>query len=319
MGDFQSSAPILDALVRFQKQESVSFGVPGHKSGQGAPDDIKRVLGEAVFKADATTQKGIDDRHENQRTIQRADHLAAEAWGASNAHLSTNGTSLSNHAAFLSVAAPGDTVLVSRNSHKSVTAGLILAGLRPVFLEPDIDEAWNIEHGIPVAELERKLAEHPEAKGAFVVSPTYFGVVSNIAALAEACHRRGKPLVVDEAWGPHMAFHPELPQHAIAAGADMSLGSIHKTMAGLQGASVMLLRSELISAERFALCYDLFESTSPPVQVLASIDATRRQFALEGGAILGGRGRRWRGSPACACWGRRCWTAMPGARWTRPS
>jgi arginine/lysine/ornithine decarboxylase len=301
MADTQSSAPILEALANYTKQGSVSFGVPGHKSGQGAPADIKKVIGAEAFTADATTQKGIDDRRETQRTIQRAEHLAAEAWGADVAYLSTNGTSLSNHAAYLSVAAPGDTVLVARNCHKSVTAGLILAGLRPVFLEPDHDESWDIEHGIPVAELERKLAEHPEAKGIFVVSPTYFGVAGNIGALAEACHRRGKPLVVDEAWGPHMTFHPELPQHAIAAGADMSLGSIHKTMAGLQGASIMLLKSRLVSAERFALAYDLFESTSPPVQVLASIDATRWQLALEGEAILGAllaRARRARAALA---------------------
>jgi arginine decarboxylase len=122
-----------------------------------------------------------------------------------------------------------------------------------------------------------------------------------------------------------MAFHPELPLHVIAAGADMSVGSIHKTMAGLQGASVMLLKSKLVSAERFALTYDLFESTSPPVQVLASIDATRRQFALEGQAILGGllaRARRARAAlaeiPGSACWGRRCWTAMPTSHLMRP-
>src|SRR3954453_8914561 len=301
MTDTQSSAPILDALANYTKQESISFGVPGHKSGQGAPADIKRVVGAEAFTADATTQKGIDDRRETQRTMQRAERLAAEAWGADVAYLSTNGTSLSNHAAYLSVAAPGDTVLVARNCHKSVTAGLILAGLRPVFLDPDHDESWDIEHGIPVAELERKLAAHPEAKGVFVVSPSYFGVVSNIGALAEACHRHGKPLVVDEAWGPHMAFHPELPKHAIQVGADLSVGSIHKTLAGLQGASIMLLKSRLVSAERFALAYDLFESTSPPVQVLASIDATRRQMALEGEAILGallGRARRARAALA---------------------
>ena len=201
MAETQSSAPILEALANHARQSSVSFGVPGHKSGQGAPPDIKQVIGADAFASDATTQKGIDDRRETKRTIQRAERLAAEAWGADVAYLSTNGTSLSNHAAFLSAAAPGDTVLVARSCHKSVAAGLILAGLRPVFLEPDHDEVWDIEHGIPLSELERKLAAHPEAKGAFVVSPTYFGVVGNIAALAECCHRRGKPLVVDEAWG----------------------------------------------------------------------------------------------------------------------
>ena len=297
MADDQDTTPILDALAQYASSGSISFGVPGHKSGRGATADIKRVVGAEAFSADATTQKGIDDRRETQQIIQRAEALAAHAWGADYAHLSTNGTSLSNHAAFLSVAAPGETVLVGRNAHKSVIAGLIMAGLRPVFLEPDQDEDWDIEHGIPLAEMERKLAAHPEARGAFLVSPTFFGVVPNLPALAKACHNYGKPLVVDEAWGPHLYFHPEMPTAAIRSGADMALGSIHKMMAGLQGSSIMLLKSGLIQPDRFALCYDLFESTSPPVQVLASIDATRRQFALEGEALLGallGRARRAR-------------------------
>ena len=166
--------------------------------------------------------------------LQQAEHLAAEAWGAAYSYLSTNGTSLSNHAAFLSVAEPGDTVLVARNAHKSVIAGLIIAKLRPVFLEPDHDEAWDVEHGVPAATLERALAAHPEAKGIFIVSPSFYGVASDLRRLAEICHEHGKPLVVDEAWGPHFAFSREMPPSAIACGADMALGSIHKTMAGLQ-------------------------------------------------------------------------------------
>jgi arginine decarboxylase len=197
----QGRAPILEALAAAKQRSPTSFGVPGHKSGKGAPDDVKRLIGAEAFAADILTQKGLDDRRETEEVMQQAEHLAALAWGADYAYLSTNGTSLSNHAAFLSVAAPGDTVLVARNSHKSVIAGLILAGLRPVFLEPDVDEVWDIEHGIPAAEVERKLAEHPEAKGVFVVSPSFYGVSADLARLARVCHEHGKPLVVDEAWG----------------------------------------------------------------------------------------------------------------------
>jgi arginine decarboxylase len=112
-------------------------------------------------------------------------------------------------------------------------------------------------------------------------------VVSDIVTLAAMCHDCGIPLIVDEPWGPHYPFHPETPPSAIRSGADISVGSIHKTMAGMEQASIMLMESELMEPSRLELCYDLFESTSPSVPILATIDATRRQFVQDGERILG--------------------------------
>jgi len=260
--------------------------VPGHKGGKGAPSDIYRLLGKYAFYADTTTQHGIDDRTESKKVVYKAEALAARAWGAKRCLFSTNGSSLSNHAVLLATANPGDTVLVSRNSHKSMIAATIIGGVRPVWLTPDYDPDWNIEHGIPLAEVERQLAAHPDAKGVFIVSPSFYGVTSDLKSIAKACHKRGVPLVVDEAWGPHYRFHPEMPTPALKCGADVAITSIHKTMAGLEQASILLWNSKIIPEDRFALCYDLFESTSPSVPILASIDATRRQFVKGGKDLL---------------------------------
>jgi arginine decarboxylase len=283
----QDHAPIVEALAAYEKESHVSFGVPGHKSGKGAPSDVRSLLGKQLFKGDATTQKGIDDRRQSKRVRQNAERLAAHAWGAEHCFFSTNGGSLSNHVALSAVAGPGEKVLVARNSHKSLIGALIIGHVRPVFLEPEYDPNWDIEHGITAAEVERKLDAHPDARGVFIVCPTYYGVASDLRKLADVCHRRDKPLVVDEAWGPHFPFHPEMPPSAIHSGADLSVCSIHKTMAGLEQASIMLLKSRLVPADRFSLCFDLFETTSPSVPILATIDATRRQFVQDGRRLIG--------------------------------
>src|SRR5947209_7254344 len=131
--DTQDRAPILEALQTYIRTEPTSFDVPGHQAGKAAPHAITRLIGKDVFAADTTTQKGLDDRTERKRVRQRAERLAAKLWGATHCFFSTNGSSLSNHVALLSAAGPGDTVLVARNSHKSVIGSLILANVRPMF------------------------------------------------------------------------------------------------------------------------------------------------------------------------------------------
>src|SRR5437764_7967971 len=137
MASKQDQAPIVEALTTYLGQSATSFGVPGHKGGKGAPSDIYRLLGKYAFYSDTVTQHGIDDRTESKKILHKAETLAARAWGAKRCLFSTNGSSLSNHAVLLAAASPGDTVLVSRNSHKSMIAALIIRGVRPVFLTPD--------------------------------------------------------------------------------------------------------------------------------------------------------------------------------------
>jgi arginine decarboxylase len=265
---------------------STAFDAPGHQSGQSAPLNLVKLIGEQAYAGDTTEQKGLDDRRQRQRVRQRAEELAAEAWGADSCFFSTNGSSLSNHATMCAAAGPGDLVLIARNSHKSLIGSAIIANVRVVFLEPDYDPEWGVAHGVPLAELEAKLKQYPEAKAVFVTSPSYYGVTSDVQRLARACHKRGIPLMVDEAWGPHFAFSSKMPRPAIQEGADLTVGSVHKTMSALSGASVMLLKSKLIGPDRLNNTYDLFESTSPSGPILTSIDASRQQFAREGEKLI---------------------------------
>jgi arginine/lysine/ornithine decarboxylase len=148
-----------------------------------------------------------------------------------------------------------------------------------------VDDDWDVAHGVAPDTLRHALSEHPEIKAVYLVSPDYYGVASDLKALAEICHQHGKPLVVDEAWGPHFPFHPRLPSHAIACGADLAMGSIHTTMNGLGASAVILLKGDRIDQTRFEKAFDLFETTSPPSILLGSIDAARRQMAQQGKSL----------------------------------
>jgi arginine/lysine/ornithine decarboxylase len=140
--------------------------------------------------------------------------------------------------------------------------------------------------GVDAADVEAALAAHPEAKLAAVVSPTYWGVASDVAALAGAAHRRGVPLYVDAAWGPHFGFHPALPASALAGGADGAVTSPHKLLTGLSQSALLQVRDGRVDAARVASAVAMTRTTSPLLPILASLDACRRQMALAGEALL---------------------------------
>lgn len=218
--------------------------------------------------------------------LRRAEELMADAVHAEHTFFSTCGSSLSVKAAMLSVAAPHQKLLVGRDAHKSVIAGLILSGVEPVWLEPQWDAERHLAHPPSAATVEKAFAEHPDARGALVTSPTPYGTAADLRAIADVCHRRSRPLVVDEAWGAHLPFHPDLPSWAMDAGADVCVTSIHKMGSGLEQGSVFHLQGDLVDHDTLASRADLLGTTSPSVLLYAGIDGWRRQMALGGRTLL---------------------------------
>jgi arginine decarboxylase len=284
----QHHAPLLEALAAFAPKRLHGFGAPGHHQGVGAPKDVQRALGKQVFAADIITPKGLDDRTEGGHVLQRAHELAAEAWQADFCRFVTGGSTQSLHTALAAVAGPGDTVLFAANVHKAERAHALAAGLKAAIVPVIADDEWDVEHGVSPNALAAALDAHPEAKAFVVVSPTYYGVTSDIAALADLCHARGVPLICDAAWGGAFAFCEALPYDALQKGADVAVYSLHKTMGALTQGSALLARGELVDRQRLWMAYELFETTSPSVPILASLDAVRRDHALHGEAIWSG-------------------------------
>jgi arginine decarboxylase len=284
----QSATPYLDALRAYAEREPGRFHVPGHKGGPGADPGLAEAVGGRALALDipALTQ-GVDVGVE-PTPFQEAQALAARAWGAVRSWFLINGASQGNHVAMLVLAHLGGDVVVQRNAHSSTIDALILSGLRPHFLAPELDPELQIAHSVTPESLDGALAEAPAAVGAAVVSPTYFGAVADVRGLAEVAHSRGVPLIVDEAWGAHLAFHPDLPEHALALGADLVVSSVHKIVGSLtQSAIVHLGGGGQLDEHVVDRCVTLVESTSPSALLSASLDAARRHAAVHGRELLG--------------------------------
>src|SRR3954447_6758558 len=286
----QSETPYLDALVAYAGRRPGRLHVPGHKGGPGADPGLRLAIGDRALALDipALTQ-GIDVGPE-PTPFQLAQRLAADAWGARRTWFLINGASQGNHVAALALAHAGDRVVVQRNAHSSTIDGIILSGLRPTFVAPELDPELHIAHCLTPESLAQALDATPGAVGVMVVSPTYFGAVADVAGLADVAHERGLPLVVDEAWGAHLAFHPDLPAHALSLGADLVVSSTHKIVGSLTQSAMVHLghgSEERIDENVVDRAVTLVESTSPSSLLTASLDAARRHAVVHGRELLG--------------------------------
>src|SRR2546423_2804952 len=241
-----SVAPLLEALTDYHARDRYGFTPPGHRQGRGADPRTIAAIGRDAFRSDLLATSGLDDRRSSDGYLSRAEQLMADAVGAEQTFFSTCGSSLSVKAAMLAVAGPDEKLLVGRDAHKSVISGLILAGIRPIWVEPAWDPDLHLAHPPSVAAFADKLDAHPDARGALVTSPTPYGTCADLAAIAEVCHARGRPLITDEAWGAHLPFHDGLPAWAMNAGADVCVTSVHKMGAGLEQSSVFHLQGDLV-------------------------------------------------------------------------
>jgi lysine decarboxylase len=285
----QPTAPYLDALVAYGFRGSTRFHVPGHKAGAGADPGLRHAIGDDALALDIPQDIEGVDLGPSPTPYERAEQLAADAYGAARTWFLTNGATQGNHALCLALAPLGARAVVQRNSHASVIDGMVLSGGVPHYVAPTYDEELGMAHGVTAEALAAAFAEAPEARTAFVVSPTYYGLSADVAGLAEAAHAAGAALVVDQSWGPHLGFHPGVPPSALQLGADAVLTSTHKIVGSLtQSAMLHVGPSGRIDPAAVARVIRLMRTTSPSSLLMASLDAARRQLAIHGEALLKG-------------------------------
>jgi lysine decarboxylase len=201
-------------------------------------------------------------------------------WGSDYARFSTGGSTHANQAIILALGKPGDKIAITRTAHRSVLSALVLTGLEPIWLTPEIDEATGIPTGIPVSELERVLDQKPIAL--LLTEPGYLGTISELPALIKKAHENSIPVIVDAAWGGHFGFSAHLPRHVLQLGADALITSVHKALPGYSASALLLAQGKLLNLDRIEQSFETTHTTSPAGAPLASIDGCRALLESRG-------------------------------------
>ncbi|WP_172184731.1 aminotransferase class I/II-fold pyridoxal phosphate-dependent enzyme [Microcoleus asticus] len=283
----QQQTPLLNALRDRTNHPHAPFYAPGHKGGQGISGALIDLFGAAVFRSDLPELPELDNLFNPEGAIAEAQDLAAAAFGAKSTRFLANGSTCGIIAAILATCGPGDKIILPRNIHSSAISGLILSGAIPIFVNPEYNPDWDIANSITPEATASALEQHPDAKAVMIVYPTYHGVCGNLRAIAQITHQYNIPLLVDEAHGAHFNFHPNLPEPALSAGADLTVQSIHKTLGAMTQASMLHVKGDRIDIQKLNKALQLVQSTSPSYILLASLDAARQQIALHGKELMG--------------------------------
>ncbi len=280
MSDLRDSAPLLDAYLSYFESTRTPFTIPGHKQKASRLD---AGLG-AVVDSDTPLYGGLDEIKLTNQTLKKAESLAAQLWGADFARFSTGGSTHANQAIVLALGQPGDKVAVSRTAHRSILSALVLAGLEPIWMSPEIDLATGVPIGISATELTRALQAKPIA--VLLTEPGYLGTISDLPALIELAHAQSVPIILDAAWGGHFGFHPELPRHTFQLGADALISSTHKALPGYSASAILLARREFLDLDRIEQSFETTHTTSPAGAPLASIDGVRALLQSRGEELI---------------------------------
>lgn len=282
----QLDTPLLAAMSHYVEDGVIPFHTPGHKQGKGMHSRLGNILGRDTLALDLALMEELDDFHEPHGCIKEAQDLAAELYQADHSFFVLNGTTGGIYAMILTIAGPGDKIIVPRNAHRSIIGGIILNGAIPVFIQPEVDVELGLAMGVRPETVEAAVKKHPDAKGVLIINPTYYGVATDLKKIVDIVHAHDMAVIVDEAHGPHLKFSDRLPIPAIDAGADICAQSTHKIIGAMTQCSMVHCREGRINVSRLKSMLQLVQSTSPNYILMASLDVARMQMATEGSELI---------------------------------
>ena len=254
-------------LENYGKSDFYPFHMPGHKRNKAC------IEGDFPIERDITEIDGFDDLHHSEGILLEAQNALSRMYGTRKSFFSVNGSTAGILTAISASVKKGGQILVARNCHKAVYHAIYLRELVPTYIYPQSDNDLGINGSISVSRVERYLEENPKIEAVLITSPTYDGVVSDVRQIAEAAHKHGIPLIVDEAHGAHFRFSDYFPVSATDLGADVVINSLHKTLPSLTQTAILHINGKLANRRRIKKYLDMLQSSSPSYIFMASLDA----------------------------------------------
>lgn len=262
-------------------ERTVPMHMPGHKR-MIMPSDC------LPYEYDITEIEGADDLHCASGILKDAMGRAAALWKSSRTWYLVGGSTCGLLAGIRAAAPFGSEIIASRNCHRSVYHAIELGGYKVHWIMPEQNREFDICLGITVSQVREKLIKYPDSAAVIITSPTYEGILSDIRTIAAVCHRRGVPLVVDEAHGAHLGLFKEggFPEGAVGCGADITVQSVHKTLPSMTQTALLHLQGNIVKEREIERQLGIFETSSPSYPLMISIDSCVNLLRREGPALF---------------------------------
>ncbi len=276
---------LTDFLLQHKEKHPVSFHMPGHKGSRIYREHGYGVFLDSIMDCDITEIPGADNLFQTEGVLKETMDRYKAMYGTKESYLLVNGSSGGLIAAILASVPKGGKLVMARNCHKSIFNALSLGDITPVYAYPETVQEYGILGSVSPEEVARCLDEHPDAAAVILPSPNYYGICSDVAAIAEVVHARGKILIIDQAHGAHLNFFNRyglaapgktsasgFPAAAETAGADVVINSIHKTLASFTQTALLNLCSDRVDKYDLEDRLQAIESSSPSYPMMASLD-----------------------------------------------
>ena len=264
-------------LEEYAKEDFYPFHMPGHKRNP--------VIFPNPYTIDITEIEGFDDLHRPMGILKEAQNRAAKLYRSKKSYYLVNGSTCGILTAISAAVPAKGKLLMARNGHKSVYHAAYLRGLSTVYVNPCMTK-FGILGAVNPEEIRKCLEKEPDIQAVIITSPSYEGIVSDVAAIAEIVHGFGIPLIVDEAHGAHLGFHASFPETALHLGADVVVQSMHKVLPSLTQTALLHLNSEYVSPAAIERYLDIYETSSPSYVLMASMENCIRMLQEEGARLF---------------------------------